>query len=206
MLYLSLTYWLTEVPIFWAVKNKNNPWKRGMHKNEMRHSNVPKWLNTDKPQRQKQCLGSSQPRFTNSCAVPSRGDWGNSKRHRTVRRLCRCHLHFCMCAFSVLDSERGNICPKHMHTHGSSPGEKKATYDCWFHSPRRTKPSLILFEGGKCDATKTGASTSSADPSKESGKGKLVERFGMCECCGAVKNITFKSASCWGSLLCPSPF
>lgn len=144
-----------------------------MHENEMRHWNVPKWLNTDKPQRQKQCFGSSQPHFTNSCAVPSRGDWGNSKRHRTVRRLCRCHLHFCRCAFSVLDSERGNICPKHMHTHGSSPGEEKATYDCWFHSPRRTNPLLILFEGGKCDATKTGASTSSADPSKESGKGKL---------------------------------
>lgn len=99
--------------------------------------------------------------------MPSRGAWGNSRERTKFKRrsptlsLVQVSPTFLQVCILGTRCWEGDICLKHMHTLRLSAGEKKATChcDCWFRSSYITNPLLILFggEGGKCDATKTGA-------------------------------------------------
>lgn len=144
-----------------AVENKND--KNGValvgketSKCLKEHSSGSTWAR----QADRNRVRCSQPRSTNSCAVPSRGAWGSNggslqeEPWHTCTGVCVCVVPRISAgvqlSFSISATTTCTLRP--------FPGERKAAHDChcWFCSCHTTNPLLIPL-GGAGDVTITGA-------------------------------------------------
>lgn len=92
------------------------------------------WIQTGKATKTEAQYHCSRRRFTNRCAVPSRGASGNSGTKTEGKQLkveSRAGVtHISAGVHSGYQMVRGDICLQQMHMLCSSSGEKKATCHC----------------------------------------------------------------------------